>query len=71
MKRKFFLLVAIIATIIPLTSCKGRYADNTPNGEVVEVDINPIDDTHAQQEPEGEPSIIDECKLEETESTKL
>ncbi len=70
MKRKYFLLVAIITTIIPLTSCKGRYADNTPNGEVVEVNINPIDKP-AQQEQVGEPSIINECELIETDSSKL
>lgn len=47
MKIKNLILAAAACILaVAASSCKGRYADNTPNGEVVTVDVKENTDTN-------------------------
>ena len=37
-----YILAAVVIMMVAFTSCKGRYADATPNGETVEVKKAPV-----------------------------
>ena len=59
MKRNFhiFPILCIFAAVFPLSSCKGRTAENmTPSGETIEVVINQQD---VAEEPADSVILID------------
>lgn len=65
MKNCKYLLILALAAIFLLPSCKGRYADNTPNGEIVEVDVKLQDE---EQQTVSDENVPQQMSITEEET---
>ena len=68
--RKILVLGAVVCLTGCLSSCKGRSADATPNGETVEVDIDnvEINDTETLDVPDTMTVVADTPTTADTDT---